>query len=148
MSKFLMVFILYAVGRVGRVFANGPEDLGSIPGCVIPKNQWFLVLPWLTLSNTRYASRVKWSNPVKGVAPSPTPQYSSDWKWSLLVALDKRETTLLTYYWMKGGTKYNRGKELRVKPFRLKVVLTPVFPARHGKKGLFLLAARPTLFIF
>ena len=22
---------------VGRVFANGPGDLGSIPGCIIPK---------------------------------------------------------------------------------------------------------------
>ena len=27
----------------------------------------------LTLSNIRYGSRVKWSNPGKGVAPSPTP---------------------------------------------------------------------------
>ena len=25
------------IGLVGRVFANGPEDLGSIPGRVIPK---------------------------------------------------------------------------------------------------------------
>ena len=25
------------IGPVGRVFANGPADLGSIPGCVIPK---------------------------------------------------------------------------------------------------------------
>ena len=25
------------IGLVGRVFANGPEDLGSIPDCVIPK---------------------------------------------------------------------------------------------------------------
>ena len=25
------------IGLVGRVFANGPGDLGSIPGCVIPK---------------------------------------------------------------------------------------------------------------
>ena len=24
-------------GLVGRVFANGPGDLGSVPGCVIPK---------------------------------------------------------------------------------------------------------------
>ena len=29
--------------------------------------------PCLTLSITRYGSRVKWSNPGKGVAPSPTP---------------------------------------------------------------------------
>ena len=29
--------------------------------------------PCLTLSIIRYGSRVKWSNPGKGVAPSPTP---------------------------------------------------------------------------
>ena len=28
---------IFLTGRVGRVFANGPGDLGSIPGCVIPK---------------------------------------------------------------------------------------------------------------
>ena len=27
----------FLYGLVGRVFANGPEDLGSIPGRVIPK---------------------------------------------------------------------------------------------------------------
>ena len=30
---------LYILDLVGRVFANGPEDLGSIPGCVIPKTR-------------------------------------------------------------------------------------------------------------
>ena len=25
------------IGLVGRVFANSPGDLGSIPGCIIPK---------------------------------------------------------------------------------------------------------------
>ena len=63
---------------VGRVFANDPEDLGSIPGHIISKTQkWYLMLPCLILSNIRYASRVKWSNPGKGVEPSTTPQYSS-----------------------------------------------------------------------
>ena len=33
--------------------------------------------PCLTLSIIRYESRVKWSNPGKGVAPSPTPWCSS-----------------------------------------------------------------------
>ena len=42
----------------------------------------------LTLSNIRYVSRVKWSNPGKGVAPSPTHRCSSYWKGSLLVTLD------------------------------------------------------------
>ena len=36
--------------------------------------KWYLKLPCLTLSFIRYVSRVKWSNPGKGVAPSPTPQ--------------------------------------------------------------------------
>ena len=42
----------------------------------------------LTLSYIRYMSRVKWSNPGKGVAPSPTVRSSSYWKGSLLVTLD------------------------------------------------------------
>ena len=47
-----------------------------------------MILPCLTLSNIRYVTRVKWSNPGKGVVPSPTSWYSSYWKGSLLVALD------------------------------------------------------------
>ena len=35
--------------------------------------KWYLMPPCLTLSIIRYGSRVKWSNPGKGVAPSPTP---------------------------------------------------------------------------
>ena len=50
--------------------------------------KWYLILPCLTLSNIRYVSRVKWSNPGKGVTPSPTSQCCSYWKGSLLVALD------------------------------------------------------------
>ena len=44
-----------------------------------------------TLLNTqhiRYGSRVKWSNPGNGVAPSPTPWCSSYRKGSLRVTLD------------------------------------------------------------
>ena len=68
------------IGLAVRVFANGPGDLGSIPGRVIPKTQKMVLdasllnmPPCLTLSIIRYGSRVKWSNPGKGVAPSPTP---------------------------------------------------------------------------
>ena len=53
---------------LGRMFANGPGDSGSIPGQIIPKT-----LKKKTLSIIRYISRVKWSNPGKEVAPSPTP---------------------------------------------------------------------------
>ena len=77
-------------GSVGRVFANGPGDQGSIPGQVIPKTfkKWYLIPPCLTLSIIRYVSRVKGSIPRKGVASSPTPRCSSYWKGSLRVALD------------------------------------------------------------
>ena len=77
------------IGVVGRVFANVPWDLGSIPGRVIPKTlKWYLIPPCLTLSNIRYVSRVKWSNPGKGVTPFTTPRCGSYWKESLLVTLD------------------------------------------------------------
>ena len=39
--------------------------------------KWHLIPPCLTFSNIRYVLRVKWSNPGKGVAPSPTPWSSS-----------------------------------------------------------------------
>ena len=62
----------YLIGPVGRVFANGRGDLGSIPSCIIPKTlKWYLIPPCLTLSNIRYVSRVKRSNQGKGVASSP-----------------------------------------------------------------------------
>ena len=39
--------------------------------------KWYLIPPCLTLSIIRYVSRVKWSNPGKGVASFPTPRCSS-----------------------------------------------------------------------
>ena len=67
------------------VFANGPRDLGSITGRVIPKT---LKMVLDTSLLNRYVSRVKWSNPGKGLAPFPTLRCCSYWKGSLLVALD------------------------------------------------------------
>ena len=32
-----MGYLMWFLGSVGRVFPNGPGDLGSIPGRVIPK---------------------------------------------------------------------------------------------------------------
>ena len=51
----------------------------------------------LTLSIIKYGSRVKWSNPGKGVAPSPTPWCSSYRNGSLRVTLDYGRQLLLTY---------------------------------------------------
>ena len=49
--------------------------------------KWYLIPLCLTFSIIRYISRVKWSNPRKGVAPSPF-QYCSYWKSSHWVALN------------------------------------------------------------
>ena len=74
-------------GIMSRVFASFPGDRGSVSGRVIPKTQnWYLMPPCLTLSIIW--SRIKWSNPGKGVTPSPTPWCSSYWKGSLRVTLD------------------------------------------------------------
>ena len=50
--------------------------------------KWYLMPPCLILRIIRYGSRVKWSNPRKGVAPFPTPQGSSYRKGSLRVSPD------------------------------------------------------------
>ena len=43
---------------MSRVFANGPGDRGSIPGCVIPKTQK-MVLDAALLSTQHYKVRIK-----------------------------------------------------------------------------------------
>ena len=106
--------MLLLIGLVGRVFANGLGDLGSIPGRVIPKTcltQQYKVrikgkvkqsrersgaLP-VHLSVVAIEKGAFWSLSTKvanftlpgnGVVPYPTPQCSSYQKGSLLVALD------------------------------------------------------------
>ena len=80
---------------MGSVFANGAGDLGSIPGRVIPKIQK-MVLGASLLNTQHYKVWIKWSNPEKGVAPSPTPWCSSYRKGNLWVTLDYgRELYLL-----------------------------------------------------
>ena len=71
-----------------RVFANSPGDLDSIPDQVVPKTLK-MVLDASLLNTQHYkGSRVKWRNPGKGVAPSPTPWCSSHRKGSLGVTLN------------------------------------------------------------
>ena len=59
--------------------------------------KWYLMHPCLTLNIIRYWSRVKWSNPGKGVAPSSTPLCSSDRKGSLRVTLDYGSQLYFSY---------------------------------------------------
>ena len=53
-------FILFTglIGMMVRVFANGPEDLRSIPGRVIPKTQK-MVLEASLLNTQHYKVRIK-----------------------------------------------------------------------------------------
>ena len=60
--------------------------------------KWYLMPPCLTLSIIRYGSRVKWRNPGKGVAPSPTPWCSSYWKGSLRVTFNYGRQLYLHIY--------------------------------------------------
>ena len=50
------------------------------------------------LNTQHYKVRVKWSNPGKEVAPSPTPLYSSYWKGSLRVTLDYGRQLYFYFY--------------------------------------------------
>ena len=67
------VRLVPVIDLVGRIFANDLGDRGSIPGCVIPKTLK-MVLDTYLLNTQQYKVRIKgkWSNPGKGVAPSPT----------------------------------------------------------------------------
>ena len=62
--------------------------------------KWYLMPPCLTLSIIRYGSRVKLSNPGKGVAPSPTHWCSSYRKGSLRVTLDYGRQLYFTYIYI------------------------------------------------
>ena len=46
------------IGLVGRVFANGPGDLGSIPGCIIPKTLK-MVFDTSLLNTQQYKVRIE-----------------------------------------------------------------------------------------
>ena len=94
-SHYTQVYMVTAV----RVFANGPGDLGSIPGRVIPKIQK-MVLDASLLNTQHYKVRIKGKvEPSReGVAPSPTSWCSSYRKGSLRVTLDYgRQLYLLIY---------------------------------------------------
>ena len=71
------------------MFANGPGDLGSIPGRVIPKTQK-MVLDASLLNTQHYKVRIKGKveQSREGVTPSPTPWGCCYRKGSLRVTLD------------------------------------------------------------
>ena len=62
--------------------------------------KWYLIPPCLTLSIIRYGSRVKWSNPGKGVAPSPTHLCSRYRKGGIRVTLDYCRQLIYIYIYI------------------------------------------------
>ena len=57
-SLFNIPVRLNFIGLVGRMFANGPRDLGSIPGRVIP-NTLKMVLDTSLLNTRKYKVRAE-----------------------------------------------------------------------------------------
>ena len=57
-SPFIRIRFVPDIGLAVRVFANGPGDLGSIPGRVIPKTQK-MVLDASLLNTQHYKVRIK-----------------------------------------------------------------------------------------
>ena len=91
------LFIYSLIPDIGlgvRVFANGPEDLGSIPGRVIPKTQK-MVLDASLLNTQHYKVRIKGKveQSREGVAPSPSYR-----KGSLRVTLDYGRQLYFYFY--------------------------------------------------
>ena len=54
----IYIYIYRLIGLLGRVFANGPGDLGSVPGRVIP-NTLKIVLDTSLLNTRQYKVRIK-----------------------------------------------------------------------------------------
>ena len=95
--------VMADIGLGVRVLANGPGDLGSIPGRVIPKTQK-MVLDASLLNTQHYKVRIKGKveQSREGVAPSPIPWCSSYRKGSLRVTLDYgRQLYFLLYIFPK-----------------------------------------------
>ena len=57
-NKMYLLLLIWLIGLVGRVFTNGPGDLGSIPGRIIPKT-FKMVLDTSLLNTQHYKVRIE-----------------------------------------------------------------------------------------
>ena len=103
------LFFIFTIGPVGRVFANGPGDRGSIPGRVIPKTLK-MVLDTSLLNTQQYKVRIesKVEQSRERISALPTPRCSSYCKGSLVVALDYGRQLYLLYFWLIQTVKTKR----------------------------------------
>ena len=92
--------------------------------------KWYLMLPCLTLSNIRYISRVKWSNPEKGVAPSLT----SYCKGGLLVTFDYGRQL---YFYLYVRVAYTESAVLVKCQFLIYVIIEPC-SLTHNKNYIYI----------
>ena len=83
------------IGLEGRVFANGPGDLGSIPRRVLPKTLK-MALDTSLLITQQYKERIKGNMEYSRERSSVLPY--TYWKGSLLVALDYGCQLYLLYW--------------------------------------------------
>ena len=101
---YIYIYICVCVCARGlgvRVFANGPGDLGSIPGRVMPKTQK-MVLDASLLNTQNYKVRIKGKveQSREGVVPSPTHWCSIYRKGSLRVTLDNGHQLYYLYIYI------------------------------------------------
>ena len=68
---------------------------------------WYLMPPCLTPSIIGCESRVKWSNPGKGVASSPTPRCGCYRKWAFWSHSATVDNFTLTLYIQNESYRYN-----------------------------------------
>ena len=107
-----------------RVFANGPGDLGSIPGRVIPKTQK-MVLDASLLNTQHYKVWIKGKvGPSReGVAPSPTLWCSSYRKGGLRVTLNYGRQLYFTYIYINLYTHTHMYIYFIFKPISITLVI-------------------------
>ena len=72
----LYILRIFFNGLVGTVLARATRVQSQVESYQRLK-KWYMMPPCLTLGIIRYGSRVKWSNPGKGVTPCPTPRCNS-----------------------------------------------------------------------
>ena len=68
--------------------------------------KWYLIPPCLALGTLRWGSRLKWSNPGNGVAPSLTPLSGSYWKGNLRVTFGSPSTKVANFTYLQIFAKW------------------------------------------
>ena len=94
--------------------------------------KWYLMLPCLAVSIIRFGSRVKWSNPGRGVASFPTPRCPRYWKGNLQVTLNHSHQLYFTY----DNNRYTKHSSLWIISILMIIKNTRKIPSL-GKVGFY-----------